>query len=77
MKELKPEIEQAKKKVAEILTPQLLDIIRQTKGEKKVDLELSPIEWDFLADPEDDSFAPSVLIIRDPKTWPRQEIDER
>ena len=71
MKELKPEIEQAKKKVAEILTPQLLDIIRQTKGEKKVDWELAPIVWDFLADPEDESFTPSVFIIRDPKTWPR------
>jgi len=71
MQELKPEIEKEKKKVAEILVPEIMKIIRQSEGMESIALELKAITWGFLAVPEDEYFVPSVFITRDSNTWPR------
>ena len=71
MKDLKPEIEQAKKEAAQMLIPQLLEIIRQSEGQERITQELDPVMWEFLADPEDEYFIPHITVERDSKTWPR------
>jgi len=71
MQDLKPEIEQAKKEAAQVLIPQLLEVIRSSEGKEKVSQELDPVVWEFLADPEDEYFIPYIVVERDSKTWPR------
>jgi len=71
MQDLKPEIEKAKVDATGILIPQLVEIIKSSEGGGKVEQELDPVVWEYLADPEDEYFIPYIIVERDSKTWPR------
>lgn len=71
IQDLKPEIEQAKRDVVKLLMPELVEIIKSSEGQSRVEQEMDFVVWEYLADPEDDMFIPHVIVERDPEGWPR------
>ena len=71
IQDLKPEIEQAKRDVVKLLMPELIEIIKSSEGQDRVEQEMDFVMWEYLADPEDDMFIPHVIVERNPKEWPR------